>query len=251
MATPKLQKISKEVRKKSELMFGSMATMMSGTLINKLQKENVWRLLTITAKAFDVPPQGITILGDQPYLNKVALNYKLAQYFPKVRISHEYLHLATPSEPYAIVKSMAHDEDGSVVAEEIGEAAPNNVKLDAVKTMLNQMAMTRSSNRVIWRVIVSNLFNEMNANLSKMKSKKEATEEDVKAISEGAKTTAEEMEQQAPVYKKSGFELTMAEIERDSKNTIKVIEGMITTTKEFSDKEKELLLAKIEEKKKQ
>lgn len=244
---PKTKKIVAR-KPKDEIAFGGLPNLMSPSIVGDLKQKKLWRTLSIAAKAWNVPPQGVTVLADMPYMNKVGLHYKLAKYSPEPqRLELTWIHYATPNEPYAIVEARLFVGD-KMVSQSVGEATEKNVKLEAVKSMLNMMAETRAKNRAIWTFITAQLFDEMSTNLNKMVKQNEATPEDATVVQQGTSTTAEEMDQPQLTsgHRDNGLTLVLSEVEKASKQALIVLKARFETTKEFNDEEKKLIFKAID-----
>lgn len=163
-------------------------------------------MLHLATQVFSVPPQGVTILANQPYINKVGWKVKMHEYFKDdYRIITKWNHMATPDEQYAIVEAIVEvrgrptKETGGLMgaweerARAIGEATPANIKLQAVKMTLNMMAETRAKNRAMFDIAGARTMEDAVKNIEKMKKGKEITPQQAEVIVEGSKVTAEEI----------------------------------------------------------
>jgi len=194
MPKKKQTKTTKAVVKKEENKpaWESMTTIMSKSR-DDVRAAGAYRTLMLSSKAFEIPPQGINIMGDQPYINKVGWKYKMYEKLPKAVIETEWIHYATPSEKWAIVKAVVKVGE-ETVGSAIGEATEMNIKLAAVKQTLNMMAETRAKNRAMYDALIGVVFKEAMKNIEAMRKKDNLTEEEVLKIQDAAKVTAEEMD---------------------------------------------------------
>jgi len=122
--------------------------------------------------AFNIPPQGITILSDNPYINKNGLEYLFNEY--KAKYNWEYF-LATPIEvakqagDTAFFKTEVFNHEGVIVANGFGTANAGNIKMGTIKVFLNEMAETRSQNRCLRKILSPILYKNFIENIRKVK----------------------------------------------------------------------------------
>lgn len=181
----------------TDLSWGNMTSLMSGSKVDDLKKRKVYAIMSLAAKAYNVPPQGIDVLADVPYMNNLGRRYKLGEYFQdECKIVKEYVHLATPMEKYAITIARVFYKDQQI-GEGIGEATQESIKLAAVKLTLNMMAETRAVNRAIWDAIAHKVYVELNNNLRRLQEENKLTVEQLMMISAAGKVSAEEMPKDA------------------------------------------------------
>ncbi len=240
MPQKKTTTISTKVSKKplTPLAWGSVMSQE-----NSAEDKRTRAMATMVAKIYGVPPMGVTILADSPYLNKegrLFLLNELTKQNPPNKIETEYLSLSTSPTVPAICKKRITFKNGMFV-EGIGEAHPNNVKLSAVKNMLNMMAETRALNRTIWEAVAAKVWQRVEKNLIKQNLN---TEQTATVIAAG-KTSAEEMDQPSDDIK----ELTLYQKARkiiDSDNRdLKTLERwreMLEISDLYNDAERKELL---------
>ena len=159
------------------------------------------QMMNLATAVFKLPPQGITILANQPYINKVGWKIKMREYHTdKYRIKTEWKHFADPNEQYAIVEAIIEVRDAKgnweEVSRAVGEATKTNIKLAAVKETLNMMAETRAKNRAMSDFIGARAIEDAVKMLGDMRKKNQVSEEEAHVITEAAKVTAEEMPSQ-------------------------------------------------------
>jgi len=159
------------------------------------------QMMNLATAVFKLPPQGITILANQPYINKVGWKIKMREYHAdKYRIKTEWKHFADPNEQYAIVEAIIEVKDAKgnwdEAARAVGEATKTNIKLAAVKETLNMMAETRAKNRAMSDFIGARAIEDAVKMLSDMRKKNQVSDEEAHVITEAAKVTAEEMPSQ-------------------------------------------------------
>ena len=146
-------------------------------------------MLFLACQVFELPPQGVAILGGQPYINKVGWKVKQGVLAADSRIETKWIHHATPSEKYAIVEAYLLDKDGKELARAIGEATEANIKLAAVKQTLNMMAETRAKNRVLYDALIQKTLTSAMDKMQEMQLSKDTQDK----IGNAAKSSAEEM----------------------------------------------------------
>lgn len=155
------------------------------------------QMMNLATAVFKLPPQGVTILANQPYINKTGWKMKMREYYEdKYRIRTEWKHLATPNEKYAICEAVIEvKEKGGwdEVSRAIGEANEASIKLQAVKQTLNMMAETRAKNRAMSEFIGARALEDAVKTLTNMRSKNEVSDDQANVITEAARVTAEEM----------------------------------------------------------
>jgi len=188
------KKVTTEVAKKKEVDM----SWASATNIANMQREDISaagpkKMVMLASKVFELPVQGLTILGGQPYINKTGWSIKRHQKLEGSRFEIVWHHLATPNEKYAIVEAKLLDKDGNVIGQAIGEATEANIKLAAVKQTLNMMAETRAKNRAMSDALTGKIYVEAVEKMNEMIKQQKMTDHEANAIGEAARTTAEEM----------------------------------------------------------
>lgn len=173
-------------------------------VVNK--KEEKRTVINLLAKAFGLPPQGITLeesMGNKPYINSIGLeaariNYPKATEIDEVTFVKMYEKIGDT----AIVTVKGVYERGVDPADkrlEIGTAGAAN--LDLGKNYPNEMAITRAVNRFLRRGLLPYLYKTYEENI------KTFTKEEIGLLSEYVaefgRVSAEELsvisqEQQAP-----------------------------------------------------
>ena len=122
--------------------------------------------------AFNIPPQGITILSDNPYINKNGLEYLFNEY--KAKYNWEYflsepIEVAKQAGDTAFFKTEVFNHEGKVVANGFGTANAGNIKMGTIKVFLNEMAETRSQNRCLRKILSPILYKNFIENIKKVK----------------------------------------------------------------------------------
>jgi hypothetical protein len=156
------------------------------------------QMMNLATAVFKLPPQGVTILANQPYINKTGWKMKMREYYEdKYRIRTDWKHLATPNEKYAVCEAIIEVKDSKGVWDEvsraIGEANEASIKLQAVKQTLNMMAETRAKNRAMSEYIGARALEDAVKMLTAMRKKNEVSDDQANVITEAARVTAEEM----------------------------------------------------------
>lgn len=201
-ATPKKTKKNTNVvvhsSKPEKPMIWSNASQIMATGREDIKTAVAQQMMSLATAVFKLPPQGITILANQPYVNKIGWKMKMREYYAeKYRIRTKWHHYADPSEQYAICEAIIEIKDSKGNWEEVstatGEATKTNIKLAAVKETLNMMAETRAKNRAMSDFIGARTLEDAVKTLNEMRAKKEVTEEQAHVITEAARVTAEEM----------------------------------------------------------
>jgi len=184
--------------KKSNEMIWSNASQIMTSNREDIKTAVANQMMNLAIAVFKLPPQGITILANQPYINKVGWKIKMREYYAdKYRIKTNWQHFANPKEQYAIVEAIVEvkntEGNWDEVSRAIGEATKASIKLDAVKETLNMMAETRAKNRAMSDFIGARVISDAVKILSDMRRKNQVSEEQANVITEAAKVTAEEM----------------------------------------------------------
>lgn len=124
------------------------------------EKQNQQMIIALSV-AFDIPPQGITILADTPYINKQGLEFV----FDKFKKSNGWgyffskpVELAKGLNDTAVFKTELYDKNGIMIANGYGSANAANIKMGTIKVFLNEMAETRSQNRCLRKVLSPILY---------------------------------------------------------------------------------------------
>lgn len=182
--------------KKEMIWSGASQIMASGR--EDIKTAVAQQMMNLATAVFKLPPQGITILANQPYINKVGWKIKMREYHTdKYRIKTEWKHFADPNEQYAIVEAIIELRDAKgnweEVSRAVGEATKTNIKLAAVKETLNMMAETRAKNRAMSDFIGARAIEDAVKMLGDMRKKNQVSDEQAHVITEAAKVTAEEM----------------------------------------------------------
>ena len=113
------------------------------------------KMIIALSIAFDIPPQGITILADNPYINKVGLEFVFDQYKEKKGWGYflsKPVELAKQAGETAVFTTKLYNKDDRVIANGYGSANAGNIKMSTIKVFLNEMAETRSQNRCLRKV---------------------------------------------------------------------------------------------------
>jgi len=111
--------------------------------------------------AFDIPPQGITILADNPYINKQGLEFVFHRHKEDRGWSHflaKPVELAKQAGDTAIFETRLFNKEGQKIANGFGTANAGNIKMGTIKVFLNEMAETRSQNRCLRKVLSPILY---------------------------------------------------------------------------------------------
>lgn len=190
--TKKTKKVTVQKSAKEKPSWQGAGILMKKGATDKEQKEQ--QMILALAVAFDIPPQGITILAGNPYINRVGLEYVFDEYKESKGWSHflsKPVELAQKAGDTAIFKTVIFNKDGKVVANGYGTANAGNIKMDTIKAFLNEMAETRSQNRCLRKVLSSVLYKSFIKNVMALK------DEQKKLVSEAASNfgsvTAEEI----------------------------------------------------------
>lgn len=164
------------------------------------------KMLMLASKIFEVPVQGVTILGGNPYLNKVGLRFKTEAYYEGFQTTTEFIHYADPREKWAICKATVYDKDMKVIASATGEATPDNIKLAMVKQTLNMMAETRAENRALSKLTAPKMYKDAMQKMTEIAKEQKMTQDQMDSIANAGKVSAEEIdksEDKAPTTKET------------------------------------------------
>ncbi len=242
---PSKEIVKKSVKKGIEL-WGNVFTS------KEEMEDKTKKYCQMVAEVYEVPPTGVVVMGNQPYLNKDARYFLLQSFLNEKKLSKireskiHPLQLSTSPEQSAIWKAIIVTEDSYYEA--IGEASAKSVKLEFVKSTLNMMAETRAMNRVIWKMIAGLTMERVMKNLNERKYEEDAKE----AIIEAGRVSAEEVshEDKKEEQSKKAFEVSKKTLEEKgvshlSEEEIESLAEKIDKSTLYSTKQKEELLALI------
>jgi len=215
--TKKTTKVTIHTSKPEKEMVWSNASQIMTNSREDIKTAVAQQMMSLATAVFKLPPQGITILANQPYINKTGWKMKMREYYQdKYRIRTEWHHIATPNEKYAVCEAVIEVKDSKGNWEEasraIGEATEANIKLQAVKQTLNMMAETRAKNRAMSEFIGARVLEDAVKMLTSMRRKNEVSDDQANVITEAARVTAEEMN--APETKTVNSEKAFSFIEK-------------------------------------
>jgi hypothetical protein len=89
-----------------------------------------WRTIQVTAKALNISPFGVNILGDLPYINKLGLATKAHEYDKGIQFKYEWVEIAKTDTDKAICKCTILDSKGRTLADGIlGECSPSTIRM--------------------------------------------------------------------------------------------------------------------------
>lgn len=152
------------------------------------------QMIIALSVAYDIPPQGVTILADNPYINKIGLEFIFNRHKTGKRWSHfisEPVELAKGLGETAVFVTKLYNEDGRVIANGFGSANSANIKMSTIKVFLNEMAETRSQNRCLRKVLSPILYQTFIENIRRLDKNQRKVITDV-GVDFGS-VTAEEM----------------------------------------------------------
>jgi hypothetical protein len=162
MTETKNKKVTVQVKKEVEKKGTSWSD--AGLLMKKAGNEKdlqTQRMIIALSVAFDIPPQGITILADNPYINKQGLEFV----FDKYKNSKGWgyflstpVNLSKSAGDTAVFETSLFNKSGAKIANGYGSANASNIKMGTIKVFLNEMAETRSQNRCLRKVISPILY---------------------------------------------------------------------------------------------
>lgn len=177
------------VKEKKEIWAGAQSLMTAPTTDAKKAERN---LIILTAKAINVSPFGINILGNVPYINKLGLKEKQEQYSSDDRIIYSWAQRAKDDNEKAICDAKIVRGSKDLCDWVTGECSPSTIKMSTLKGYQNHMAQTRARNRAILETYGVKIHEEMMTNIQKMIGKKEVTEEVAGQIGGAITTSVEE-----------------------------------------------------------
>ena len=188
MAKEKTKAIAK--KEKKELIWAGAKSFIGQPVTEKEKGER--HLILLTAKALEVSPFGVNILGGLPYINKLGL----AQKAKGLRFEYNWLKFAEDDNARAICQCRVMGKDAKSLTDwVVGECSPSTQRMSTLKGYQNHMAQTRAKNRAILELLGVDIHEEMMANIARMARGREINEKQALAIGSGAGTSAEEFEQ--------------------------------------------------------
>ena len=148
-------------------------------------------LVMALSKAFDIPPQGINILKDKPYINTVGLEWKLSQHPDAIKMNGvKHIKIYKEVGDIAIAKAYGTKENGENRTA-IGTAGVGNMSI--IKGYPNELAETRAQNRLLRRVLISHMYGDLIQNLANMKGQERTQIIDTVTASDFGAVSLEEM----------------------------------------------------------
>ena len=134
------------------------------------------QMIIALSVAFDIPPQGITILADNPYINKQGLEFVFDKSKEQKGWSHfltEPIELAKAAGDTAVFVTKLFDKNNLMVANGYGSANAANIRMGTIKVFLNEMAETRSQNRCLRKVLSPILYQTFIDRVSALKKEQQ------------------------------------------------------------------------------
>lgn len=187
-----VQVVGKKAVKKREPSWSDAGILMKkGATPEEIQSQ---QMIIALAVAFDIPPQGITLLADNPYINKQGLEFMFAKHKERMRWDYflsKPVQLAKLAGETAIFKTLLYDKKGRVVANGYGSANAANIRMGTIKVFLNEMAETRSQNRCLRKVLSPILYQTFLERVSSLNTEQAALV--AKAATNFGSVTAEEI----------------------------------------------------------
>lgn len=173
-------------KEKKDVWAGAQSLMKKPTTQAQAMERN---LILMTAKALNVSPFGVNILGNLPYINKLGLKEKHEEYEINNKIEYNWIQYAKDDKEKAICAARVVGKCDWV----IGECSPSTIKMTTLTGYQNHMAQTRARNRAILEAYGTKIHEEMMNNIQKMVSKKEITESEAANIGNAVTSSSEEM----------------------------------------------------------
>lgn len=172
-------------------------------------------LVMMVSWALGVSPFGVNILGSLPYINKLGLSQKAAEYTSnKVQFEYQWVQRALNDTDKAICECRVLDKGVAVTGWITGECSPKTVSMSTLNGYQNHMAQTRARNRAILEAYGVRIHEDMMSRLDK------------NGISEASKmvalgSTASSSEEVAGTRGKSVIDEPMPEISQQEFDGIK------------------------------
>ncbi len=219
-------KIDKEIivgsdKRERELIFAGAMQLLSEP---KTPKERLERnLILATAKALNISPLGIVILGNQPYADNKARKEKLEQYRPGAGFEYNWARRSENDTDKAICEARIVVAKTALTPWIAGECSPASMGMSTLKGYQNHMAQTRAENRAFEHLYGVRLRKDLVLGLQKLMASGEVTEDVAqKALSAGTVSSEEVVgkpSQAGAMPAKTG-ELTKAEMYQKAKRMI-------------------------------
>ena len=162
------KKVTVQVKPEKHKWSDASVLMKKATTPADIAKQEMIIALSI---AYDIPPQGITILADNPYINKIGLEFVFDRHKKEKGWSHflsEPVELAKGLGETAVFITRLFNEKGDTIANGFGSANSANIKMSTIKVFLNEMAETRSQNRCLRKVLSPILYKTFVENIRKL-----------------------------------------------------------------------------------
>lgn len=181
-----------KVKEKKEVSWAGAQSLMGAPPGPKEQNER--SIILTAAKALNISPFGVNILGNLPYINKLGLKEKQEQYGSNDKIVYDWVQVAMDDMQKAICKAKLVDSKGKDLCDwVIGECSPVTIKMGTLKGYQNHMAQTRARNRAILETYGIRIHEEMMENIQKMIKSKEVNEQEVAQIGMATNSSVEEI----------------------------------------------------------
>ena len=105
--------------------------------------------ILLVAKALNITPFGVNVLGGLPYINNLGLKQKLSHYSPDARFEYRWIKRSENDTDKAICEARLMEKEVAISDWITGEASPASIKMGTLKGYQNHLAQTRAENRCI------------------------------------------------------------------------------------------------------
>ena len=197
--------------------------------------------IVVVAKALNISPFGVNILGGLPYINNLGKKQKsLMHYHPNSNFEYNWVKRSETDDDKAICEVRIVQGKKVLTPWIVGECSPGSMKMSTLKGYQNHMAQTRSENRAMYYLDGLRVHSELLQRLSEMVKNNEVNKELALQAAQATTASAEEINEVEKIEKT--VDTTPANMEDSKINA--VIQGIYTkvknlkTAKEWLDKAK-------------
>ena len=147
----------------------------------------------LVARALQISPFGVNVLGGVPYINKIGLTQKAKKYSSTVRYEFDWVKVAMDDLEKAICKCRVMDGETALTDWVLGECSPSSMHMGTLKGYQNHMAQTRAKNRAIIEAFGVKMHEDMLIGIDKLIGSGHATEEQKALAGRAVSTSVEEV----------------------------------------------------------
>lgn len=195
MKTKKSKAIIKREESGKKLVWAGAQALMTKPVSQKEQQER--NLVLFTAKALEINPFGVNILGNLPYTNNIGRKEKMAQYDKNTRFEYDRVKVSENDDDKAVclarIVTIRKNKEIYLTGWVAGECSPATTKMKTLRGYQNHIAQTRAENRAFEAAFGNQMRKELFTNIQKNLARGEATPEVAKRALVAGGPSAEEI----------------------------------------------------------